>query len=471
MTPMRWQLTASDEESSGYLVQCALRLEHERDWDLEAGQGALMKALAEFPLFSARVSYWEREPAIMSGTHQLRLEYEERSGGSFPNAASDDRTWSTIYPRALDEHEPGVRPGPNTPLLHAKLTVARDRGLAFIALAVNHGVCGAHGLSLLLRAWSRYWAEPEAAPAPHSWPESRSLIEQPSLPEWTEKDEAKRALLCEQHMQELGSTASIDPACQQRGQYALTLLLARPVIFRIERARLHEWKRELEAALPEGEWMSSFEMLTAMILSCRHVRPSAEHFEQGEEEPTSLALRTVVDIRGRHSGLPRNAWGNWTQIHDSPAATFARGSSSSMPGRAELVALARKVHAHVRGVLGSGDRALYAPFAWRERARRLGFGHELRFAFHELMLGRMFVFNSWDRYPWAVNMGTRAHVTGMHVAHSCVPNYFLLHPYDDTDLAVRTAMSAAELDSFCTVSEALGLPFELALGAHPSRAS
>lgn len=429
--------------------------------NIENVKKGLELTLSHIPALGARVDTSSNElyELVLSPEHQgVVLEYYkgtcDNDNDSLPDDSHIRETWKKV---GVDAPGPGFSGEAtlNDPLMRAKVVVFEKQQVSYLCIGINHGVCDGSGMCDILQVWSHFCKNGTVDGLSQVLIRPRVFgkrVTKPMKPARNEK--------------ELYERLESDVGCTQNPFSLKTLLFSiapkavwcmsrqQELELRVSASRLLELKQTLSTKLPNGEWVSRFEVLCASILLAKMTTSQSK-------PPSCHNLHVACNLRGRADRFPNDYFGNAAfdfcqPLHDIPTE-YNLDSLTNM---------AQSIHVAVRKGLEDPEDICKTK-DWFEAARHVGLKNKYDVwapVIMEALSGEGTFVNSWNKRWLDVDMGASG-ASAMAAFFGILQNLIVEVPRDGKsgDSTIYLAVPPVHAKSFrefCQVHKDL-LPFDV----------
>ncbi|CAB9513779.1 expressed unknown protein [Seminavis robusta] len=377
-------------------------------------KGGLQRTLHHFPALGARVVKTDSDKknlyqlALLPDDQGVVLEYckgtTSRPDIHLPNDSDTRKLWKDA---GLEAPGPGFS-GEATekdPLLRARLIVFEEKQVSYLCIGINHGICDGSGMCDILQVWSHFCTKPDQ-PLPELLARRRLMGKRV----WEAQKPAQSVSdLYERLPRELGSPH--DPF--SFWTFLVKLLpkaiwcMARQeeVELRVSAAELAALKEAVSKQLPDGEWVSTFEVLCASLLLTKQITSPTP---TTSNDTVQHNLHVACNLRGRSKRFAKDYFGNAAFDFAEPMTI---GASPAAWNAREVTVMAQEVHRAMRKGLADAESNACRAKDWFEAARHLGIKNTYDMwspVVFDVLEGDGTFVNSWDKRWLNCGMGAGA---------------------------------------------------------------
>lgn len=446
----RWTLSEVDEMTTVTWIRFAFRVESNLDPD-KVRKG-LERVLAELPFVAARL-----DKEYDSLRYSLWLDNADSNGVYFevvrgtwkdshvklPDVNSSSTAWSQA---GIFLPAKGAAPSPNEPLLKARLIQFEDRNVSYLSIILNHCLGDAQTYVEFMQRWSDA-CNSEVDPST-----LKPLVLPPRVNKPIDETPKTRKELLQKWRDEIGGTP---PLATRWFWWNLIFNMVwssytcEVVEVFIDKQGLERLKDSVSAMLPQGEWVSTYEVAMSSILCAQRAATA------GPRAKDTRPVVQAINTRGRLARYPKNYVGN--AVFDVPLQIEIDPAS--------LASSALSLHRAIRAELSQDGENLAKRKNWLEHARALGMRKETG-VFHivgDCARGKQTFLNTWAGYQWLVNMGAPADKGAsayMVPPPVQLPGLNILLPRSNQgDLGIFLVMPKCNVKAFWDYVTATRLPF------------
>lgn len=434
--------------------------------DVQAIKLGLQSTLHHIPALGARVdSTGKLYQLVLHPTNQgAPLEYcRGRTRGKdihLPDHTDSRQVWNQTGLRA---------PGPGfkgeaslkDPVLQTKLIVFESQQVSYLCVGINHGVCDGHGYCDFVQTWAHFSSNKDQESLPEHLRRRKVMGERLVTPK-------KPAATTQELLARLEDDTGFPYNPFSLKTFLFNLLpsaiwvMSRQVEveLRVSAQKLTALKARVSKQLPEGEWVSSFELLCASLLVARQAisdrPPVIDHPHN---------LHVACDLRGRSKDrFSKDYFGNAAFDFRKPI-TLVDTKDWSLEA---LIAQAQEVHRAIRSGLADPEDVCKCK-DWFEAARHLGQKNKYDIwpMIFDALAGKGTFVNNWDkRFLQTEINGIKASTFVAFFAsfQNLIVNIPRHASSDDSTihLALPSAADAKRFRIFCQDNKT-ELPFEIVL--------
>lgn len=427
-------------------------------------RGGIGRTLSHIPALGARVDATsnpkqyelvltpERQGVVLEVARGRR---EDGCASPLPDAASAREEWKEA---GLDAPPPGFsgEPGPDDPMMRARLTVFEDEGVSYLSIGISHGLGDGHSIVDALQIWSHFCTSSSAASLPQSLRAPRSFGLRVTKAMRPAKDVAE--LEARVH-QDIG--CNFNPLSKRAffGQVLPRAIwtMSRQQVFELQISgeRMASLKSAVMDALSKGDWVSRFEVLCAAIIVAQ--RATGGHSECDHR------LHVACNLRGRANRFGADYFGN---------ASFDFRRQIELPLNTtwdldNIVGVAQEIHQAIRAGLADPEDITKTK-DWFEAARHLGLRNKYDVwpIIFDTLKGTGTFINSWDSRWLRISMGSKQDATAFQAYIGTAQNLIVEVPREresgDTTLHLALPPKHAKtFTEFCQKGVSLSplLPF------------
>lgn len=378
----------------------------------------------------------ERQGVVLEVARGRR---EDGCASPLPDATSAREEWKEA---GLDAPPPGFggEPGPDDPMMRVRLTVFEDEGLSYLSVGISHGLGDGNSIVDALQIWSHFCTSSSAASLPQSLQAPRRFGRR-----------VTEALRPAKDVAELETRVHQDVGCNvnplsKRAFFGHVLpraiwTISRQQMFelRISGEHMTSLKSAVMDALPEGDWVSRFEVLCSAIIVAQ--RATGGHSESDHR------LHVACNLRGRAKRFGADYFGN---------ASFDFRRQIELPVNttwdlANIVAVAQEIHHAIRAGLADPEEITKTK-DWFEAARHLGLRNKYDvwpIVFDTLKGSGTFI-NSWDSRWLRISMGSKQDATAFQAYFGTAQNLIVEVPRgrESGDTTLHLALPPKHAKSF-----------------------
>lgn len=417
---------------------------------------ALKKTLEVFPALCGRLRQGKdknghtRVGSFFPGSKGCLFESCTSNNNHAPESASNPGTnsWKPYFVDGLSRHILNECSS-SAPLFRAKLTFLTRSAKSVLTMSFAHCIVDGASIIDFIHTWSYFCGEisenattflPSALPQVCA-AQSRNDLEQYDENLATHLDQIK--------VKKFGLASELAPFLA--GVVYANIFDSR-LDFTLDLSQVKTIKERITAELPEGEWVSSYEVMMAMMLQAYAFSSSA----QGDRNPEKLDLRILANTRGRDKYSPKGYVGN--ALSDLPVRL-------ENPKDMHLSQIALAVHDQMRSELGNAAKLEEQHLVFERSVRdgRASAPYERLRHYHMWLknVGKKSpLCNSWIGYDWfGVTFGGQGKPYLMRV-----PPEFSYHrmifisPRTPDQVMVRMQIPSKEAARFKQAVQELNLP-------------
>lgn len=408
-------------------------------------KAGLKDALAHFPALGARVDASD-ELVLSPSQHGVIWEVARgraRRADLLPNESSHREQWKAA---GLDAPPAGFQgtPGLEDPLFKCRLTLFEKEKVSYLSIGISHGLGDGHSITDILQVWSHFCQSsasvenlPSRLPPPRRFGHRVTEALRPAQTRQELQERLKEDVGCE-----LNPLSSWTFYRHILPRALWTMGRQRVLELRLSAARLSTLKAAVQHALPQGEWVSRFEVLCAAVL----VAQRATSHRRGRRHDV---LHVACNLRGRVARFgDAHYFGNASFDFRQPLVLVQDVQWDLV----SLVSVAREIHRAIRTGLAHPEEICHTK-DWFEAARHLGWKNTYDvwpILFDTLQDAGTFC-NSWDAARWMdISIGTPNKARAFQAYFGVAQNLIVEVPRHGKtgDTTVHLALSPAQAHNF-----------------------
>jgi len=412
--------------------------------DVDGLKNGMQEAINRIPVYAGRIRKFQKVPQFritLEGSKGAFLEIRDaKPNESVPETASNPGTnsWSPFFFATKDvlfestSSDPGVS---------ARVVFFREENITILTTSFTHSFGDGDAITLFLNTWSHFCGGPNPLPG-----------KEPPLPVLDRSvkfDEAILETVQDREVRLSSSELSTVPTAAIVNAFRTVIL-----DFTIKIGEVKAMKDKVGAMLPEGKWVSSYEVMMAMLLKLLHI---ADYGKKAGSR--TITTRILTNTRSRNNIDVANYIGNALAFVPLNIPATAHSSGNWLADTALFI------HDSLRKQLGEKDKLDEIHYQFESQVRKGALGGAIsRLAltrpFYLHLLTTLSVCNSWLGYNWFdVTFSGSGKPSLMHVPKSfSMRRMNFVAPRTPFEVLVRMHLSKARAARFKRAVEELEMP-------------